>query len=124
MNEVSNLLKSLNALHKKEELSSEKVELANQAGDLEKKAQALYFDAKNNSRKAVLNAADDIDKQGQKIFQLQQEAEQSVKKLEKWEKEIGEPIKAKQNYEKALSEINDYFSKLDKLQRDLRQAAK
>ena len=124
MNEVNKLQSALNAIHKKEELSSDLLELANQAVDIEKKAQSAFNDARSIAQDAVSDAVRKMVKKEGVVQQLINEAEFQIKRLEKFEKEIGEPIKAKQKYIRAKKEAESYINAITKKINSLKAAEK
>ena len=108
----------------KEELSSDFLELANQATDIEKKAQAAFNDARTIASNLVDDAVRQMTRKEGDVQQLINEAEFQIKRLEKFEREIGEPIKAKQKYEKAKREAESYINGITRKINSLKSAAK
>ena len=115
----------LNKLHKFTSAQEPmKVEMAADWQQLAQEGQKIFLDARTKASNKVSEAADDWSSVQGKLYSLMQEAESSLKRIKSFEAEFNFETKASAEFEKAVSELKDYFDKANKYESKFREASK
>ena len=101
-----------------------KVELAGEGLKLAQEGQKIFLDARTKASDKVSEAAEDWIPAQKKLYLLLQEAESSLKRIKAVEAEFNFETKLSAEFEKAVSELKDYFDKANKYESKFREASK
>jgi len=95
----------------KQELSTEKVELATEFKKFSQKAQSIYLDARNLAQKDLMDLRDKMEDGERKLSKLSTELNSEISRVSKQAKSIGVDIKKTtvyKNMTKAIQEVMSY----------------
>jgi predicted nucleic acid-binding Zn-ribbon protein len=95
----------------KQELSTEKVELATEFKKFSQKAQSIYLDARNLAQKDLMDLRDKMEDGERKLSKLSSELNSEISRVSKQAKSIGVDIKKTtvyKNMTKAIQEVMSY----------------